>query len=234
MAPTELLAKQHFNTLANLQSKLPEQLRPRIALVTSKERAAERRKLSAAIAAGDIDLVVGTQALLQKQSWASLGLAIIDEQHRFGVNQREELARSAGHLVHTLLMTATPIPRSLALVQCGSVALSSINEAPAGRRPVETHVVLDNDRGRGEVYAAIREELKSGGRVYIVCPLVEATNSSSSSDAETGAVARRTVMDEFERLSREGVFESARVGLLHGKLTADEKAAALQKFSRYA
>lgn len=203
MAPTELLAEQHYATLVSLAEDMPVSLRPRVALVVASlkpkvrvhsfasallgwfgwhlatdclcrllrtqqhpppflaPRQQERRELSARIASGGVDLVVGTQALLNQESWSALGLVVIDEQHKFGVAQRERLARNVGHPVHTLLMTATPIPRTLALVQYGSLVLSSINEMPPGRRPIETRVVLDNADGREQVRLA----------AAVLCPL---------------------------------------------------------------
>ena len=281
MAPTELLAEQHYATLLSLAEDMPVALRPRIALVVASLKpkvrklargdrqgqkdttgqsfgskrsrrplvsprlnlTQERRELSARIASGAVDLGVGTQALLYQEGWWALGLVVIDEQHKFGVAQRERLARNVGHPVHTLLMTATPIPRTLALVQYGSLVLSSINEMPPGRRPIETRVVVDDTEGREQVYQAIREEVAAGGRVYIVCPLVSSTSAASldgdDSGGSTSAVVasnpaneRRAVMDEFERLTNAGVFGNQRVGLLHGRMSGEEKARALRDFSR--
>eukprot|EP00879_Flechtneria_rotunda_P020962 GHRR01022072.1.p1 GENE.GHRR01022072.1~~GHRR01022072.1.p1 ORF type:complete len:234 (+),score=58.80 GHRR01022072.1:1274-1975(+) len=222
LAPTELLAQQHYESFTSITDQLPLSNRPRIDLLTSSTRAKEKEGLKNAVKDGKVSILVSTQAALWVREWTKLALVVVDEQHKFGVKQRERLLQELPAPPHLLLMTATPIPRTLALVQYGGLMLSTISTMPPGRRPVETHVVVDSDQTRQEVYAAINAELASGGRVYIVCPLV------SENDTLEGV---RAAQGEYARLSASGLFGSYGCGLLHGKLKPEEKAAVLQKFS---
>ena len=206
MAPTEILAEQHARNIKRLLAKTPY----RIELLTGSLRAAEKRKLQAALKEGEINAVVGTQALIQEAvGFAKLGLVVIDEQHRFGVMQRAEL-RARGLNPDVLVMTATPIPRSLAMTVYGDLDVSVIDELPPGRTPVETRVFGEDQRQ--EVKRLISREVKAGRQVYVVYPLVEESEKMDLKDA-----TRR-----YEYL-RDTVFPRLRVGLLHGKMKPAEK-----------
>ncbi|HYF28468.1 MAG TPA: ATP-dependent DNA helicase RecG [Baekduia sp.] len=218
MAPTETLAEQHFRTLDAL---LPGELVP-IALLTGSTPAARRRDILARLAEGSLGLVVGTHALIEDPVvFASLAVAVVDEQHRFGVRQRAALDAKApeGLSPHLLHMTATPIPRTLRLASFGALDVTALRELPRGRRPIATHV-CSTERERARAYERIREELEAGRQAYVVCPLV----------AESEALQARAATEEFERL-REGELRDFEVVLLHGQLKPAEKAAAMARFS---
>ncbi len=213
MAPTELLARQHQATMA----PLAEAAGVRLALLTGKDRAAERRATLAGLADGSIALVVGTHALVQEEvAFHDLGLAVIDEQHRFGVQQRLALA-GKGRAVDLLLMTATPIPRTLALAGYGDMDASRLTEKPAGRQPVDTRVL--SLARLEEVAAGVRRAVAAGRRVYWVCPLVAEGEGSDLAAAE----ARHAHLAE--------VLAPVPVGLVHGRLKAADKQAAMQGFA---
>jgi ATP-dependent DNA helicase RecG len=220
LAPTELLARQHYATLQKLFSGLlpPEQC----ALLVGATPAVEKRSIKAALKKGALPLVVGTHALLQKDvRFASLALAVVDEQHRFGVAQREAL-ESAGQMrqsPHLLVMSATPIPRSLALVLYSDLELSVLDALPPGRVPVKTYCVDASYRAR--IYAYIRKHLDAGRQGYIVCPRVaEGENGAAPASAENYAAQLR--MQEFA---------AYRVALLHGKMKPKEKEDAMRAFA---
>ena len=213
MAPTEILAEQHARNIKRLLAKTPY----RVELLTGSIRASEKRKLQAALKAGEINACIGTQALIQDAvSFANLGLAVIDEQHRFGVMQRAEL-RARGINPDVLVMTATPIPRSLAMTVYGDLDVSVIDELPPGRTPIETMVYGDDQRQ--EVKQLISREVKAGRQVYVVYPLVEESEKMDLRDA-----TRR-----YEYL-RDTVFPKLSVGLLHGKMKASEKEEVMKSF----
>ena len=213
MAPTEILAEQHARNIKRLLAKTPY----RIELLTGSLRAAEKRRLQKALNDGEINAVIGTQALIQESvSFARLGLVIIDEQHRFGVMQRAEL-RARGLNPDVLVMTATPIPRSLAMTVYGDLDVSVIDELPPGRTPIETMVVGEDHRQ--EVKKLITREVRAGRQVYVVYPLVEESEKMDLRDAK-----RR-----FEYL-RDTVFPRLPVGLLHGKMKPDEKEEVMNAF----
>ena len=215
MAPTEILAAQHAKTLSALLAPLGVS----IALLTGSMTAAQRRPVLAGLADGSIDLVVGTHALFsEKTAFHDLGLVIADEQHRFGVAQRARLA-AKGRSPHLLVMSATPIPRTLALLAYGDLNVSVLDELPPGRKPVETFLVGESMRKR--MHAFIRKQCTEGHQVYIVCPAVEDTGDESLKSAEVWAETLRTV-----------VLPDLRVGLLHGKMSGEEKEVALTAFSR--
>ncbi len=215
MVPTDILARQHQATLTELLA--PWELQP--ALLTSKLPAAERRAVRDGLADGSVELVVGTQALITKQAaFDRLGLVIIDEQHRFGVKQRLTLKDKAGRLPHVLTMTATPIPRTLALVMYGDLSISTIKQLPPGRKPVRTQVVFERDRARIE--HDIDALIEQGQQIYIVCPAIDET--------DTGGM--KAVTTEFRRLQRT-VFAHRRVGLLHGKLKPEDKVRVMERFA---
>ncbi len=213
MAPTEILAEQH----ARNAKRLLEPLGCRVELLIGSTKAAEKRKLHASLAAGEIDLVIGTQAIIQDAiKFDRLGLAIIDEQHRFGVMQRAQL-RSLGFNPDVLVMTATPIPRSLAMTVYGDLDVSIIDELPPGRTPIKT-VVVGEDKRSG-VYKGIERELELGRQVYIVYPLIE---ESEKSDLK----AATKMYDDL----RTRVFPHRNIGLLHGRMKTPEKDAIMQDF----
>ena len=213
MAPTEILAEQHARNVKRLLAKTPY----RVELLTGSIRSAEKRKLQQALQAGEIHACIGTQALIQDAvSFANLGLAVIDEQHRFGVMQRAEL-RARGISPDVLVMTATPIPRSLAMTVYGDLDVSIIDELPPGRTPIETMVFGEDQRQ--EVKQLISREVKAGRQVYVVYPLVEESEKMDLRDA-----TRR-----YEYL-RDTVFPKLSVGLLHGRMKSSEKEEVMKSF----
>jgi len=213
MAPTELLAEQHHATMADWAQRAGI----RIALLGGTLAAAEARKVREHLAEGSIDLVVGTHALIQESTrFARLGLAIIDEQHRFGVMQRAALKGSAAD---TLLLSATPIPRTLSLVLFGDLDVSLLDEMPPGRKPVTTRVLRSSARAR--LYERMAAAMSEGRQCYIVYPLVEESEAIDVADATSMA----------ERLAA-GPFRRFRVGLLHGRMKGDEKDAVMRRFKR--
>ncbi len=229
MAPTEILAEQHFHTLCRIfscseRTAAVATVRPSylskpltIALLTGSLRAAMKRELREQIGAGEIDIVVGTHAIIQQDvSYHRLGLAVVDEQHRFGVMQRAAL-REKGRNPHVLVMTATPIPRTLTLTVYGDLDVSVIDEMPPGRKPVETRSVAPD--GRDEAYEFVRGQVRQGYQAFVICPLIE----------ESETVAARAATQEFERLSSE-VFPEARLGLLHGRLSTLQKENVMREF----
>jgi ATP-dependent DNA helicase RecG len=204
MAPTEILARQHLRSFrVYLEESFPGLT---VELLVSTQSAAERRRVRAAAASGHCALVVGTHALIEEDvEFTGLGLAVVDEQHRFGTRQRE-LLRAKGHgRPHFLAMTATPIPRTLALALYGEMSVSVIDEQPPGRTPVETEVVEPEQRGRA--YDLVREQVRSGRQAFVICPLIE----------ESELVVARSATAEFERLKKD-VFPDLRMGLVHGRL----------------
>jgi ATP-dependent DNA helicase RecG len=214
MAPTEILAEQHYLTM----QPLVQTLGVRLTLLTSAMKGRRRRELLETIAAGDVDLMIGTHALIQEGvEFKALGLAVIDEQHRFGVLQRATLKRK-GYYPDVLVMTATPIPRTLAMTVYGDLDVSIIDEFPPGRLPVITRLCYDSRRG--ENYDFMRGALRQGRQVYVVYPLIE--------ESEKTDLRAATAM--AEQLQRE-VFPEFRVGLLHGRLKSDEKEQIMRDFS---
>jgi ATP-dependent DNA helicase RecG len=217
MAPTETLAEQHLLTLDRLLGGLVP-----IALLTGSTTAARRREILARLASGELNLVVGTHALIEPAvEFRDLALYVIDEQHRFGVRQRAALDRKApADLVpHALHMTATPIPRTLALTAYGDLDATTLRELPAGRGPVETHVV-DGDRARARAYQRIREEIAAGRQCFVVCPLV----------TESEALQAKAAVDEAERLQATE-FKDHRVQLIHGQMPTQQKQEAMRAFA---
>jgi ATP-dependent DNA helicase RecG len=213
MAPTEILARQHYERM----KPLAEAAGLKLALLTGRDKAAERRASLAALAAGAIDIAVGTHALFQESvAFRDLGLAVVDEQHRFGVRQRLALS-SKGEAADLLVMTATPIPRTLVLTYFGDMDVSALTEKPPGRTPVDTRAMplerLD------EVVAAIGRAIASGARAYWVCPLVEESEELDVAAAQERAEALR------------GFFGDA-VGVIHGRMKGPEKDAAMERFQR--
>jgi ATP-dependent DNA helicase RecG len=213
MAPTETLAEQHFLTVEALCNELGV----RCELLTSSLPAAQRRAAHERLASGEADLAVGTHALIQAEvEFRSLAVAVVDEQHRFGVEQRRALGRSTPHVLH---MTATPIPRTLAQSVYGDLDVTEIARPPANRRPVVTRWVT-HERS-SEAYTRLRRHLKEGRQAYVVCPLV----------SESEAVEARAAEGEAERL-RHGELRGFRVGCLHGKLRPAERRETMDAFKR--
>ena len=223
MAPTELLAEQHYHTLAPLLAKSGQ----RVGLLTGSMRAKEKREIYAALEAGEYNLIVGTHALLSEGvTFQKLGLVITDEQHRFGVGQRAALAAKGGAALrpHVLVMSATPIPRTLALIVYGDLEVSVIDERPPGRQEIQT--VLVGEGKRQQMYGFVRKQVREGHQVYIVCPAVE-----ESEEPAPGFMDLKAVTAYAETL-RTQVFPDLRVGLVHGKLKAKEKESAMTAFSK--
>ncbi|MBQ9553169.1 MAG: ATP-dependent DNA helicase RecG [Clostridia bacterium] len=214
MAPTEILAIQHYKTF----SELLKNTDLRVALLVGSTSAAEKKKLKNEIAAGEIAIVIGTHALIQKDvAFQSLALVITDEQHRFGVGQRSELS-AKGLNPHTLVMSATPIPRTLALMIYGDLDVSLLDELPAGRQQIETYAIGSDKRQRA--YQYVKKHLDEGRQGYIVCPLVE--------DGETPELAAATAYAEELALNE---FRGYTVGLLHGKMKPKEKERVMAAFA---
>ncbi len=227
MAPTEVLAEQHHGVVSRLldgltvvdHGTLTGERPVRAALLTNRTGAADRRALAAALAAGEVDVVVGTHALIYGElPFARLGVAVIDEQHRFGVEQRA-LLRGLGEDPDVLVMTATPIPRTAAMLVYGDLDKSELREMPPGRSPVITTVIGPNPLEREAAYERLRTEVAAGHQAYIVCPLVEGS-------ARTEAKA---ATEELERLASQEL-TGLRLGLLHGQLKAADKERAMTAF----
>ena len=225
MAPTELLAEQHARTLERLLSPAGV----RVALLTAAVKGREKKALLAALAAGEIDLLVGTHALFsQGVEYHDLGLVIADEQHRFGVAQRAALAEKggAGSPPHILVMSATPIPRTLALIIYGDLDVSVMDELPPGRAPVDTFLVGEDKRER--MYGFVRKQAAEGRQIYIVCPSVE---ENGGGDWAEGPGMDLKAVTAYARELRETVFPDLRVGLVHGKLRPKDKEAVMAAFT---
>jgi ATP-dependent DNA helicase RecG len=213
MAPTEVLAEQHYRKLVGWFNLLHLP----VELLTGSTKTAKRRQIYSQLETGELSIAVGTHALIQdKVNFRNLGLVVIDEQHRFGVFQRAQLQQK-GSQPHVLTMTATPIPRTLALTLHGDLDVSQIDELPAGRQPIQTNAV--NSRQRSQVYELMNREIAQGRQVYIVLPLVE----------ESEKLDLRAATEEHQRLATE-VFPQFQVGLLHGRMSSADKDAALGAF----
>ncbi len=253
MAPTEILARQHFLTMKKLPAAARAVRRPVIGLVTGSgatvcyedglEESVTRPAMAKKVAAGGIAIVFGTHALIQKSiAFRNLGLVIVDEQHRFGVRQRAELAANAkkknGPVPHFLSMSATPIPRTLMLTVFGDLDLSLITELPGGRKPIETKIVPPPERAA--VYDFIRAQVREGRQAFVICPRIEPeeTDPNAEGGADTAAAGRtalvkkldlRSVKEEFEKLSTK-VFPDLRLAALHGEMKGKEKEEVMRRF----
>ncbi|HJO33173.1 MAG TPA: ATP-dependent DNA helicase RecG [Anaerolineales bacterium] len=222
MAPTSILAEQHFQSVRALLSNISDldlggDRLPAVRLLLGATPQAERDELAAGLQNGTVKILIGTHALIQQSvQFSNLALAVVDEQHRFGVKQRAAL-REKGSEPHLLVMTATPIPRSLALTAYGDLDLSVIDELPPGRRPVETRVIYPLERQRA--YNFVRAHAKKGRQAFLVFPLVE----------ESEKLQEKAAVAEHERLKKD-VFPDLRLGLLHGKMKAVEKDAVMSNF----
>ncbi|MEX0680185.1 MAG: ATP-dependent DNA helicase RecG [Balneolales bacterium] len=212
MAPTEILAEQHYHTLSGWMDSLGVNIR----LLTGNQKKALREDVLSDIAGGTAHIIVGTHAIIQESiRFHRLGLAVIDEQHRFGVSQRA-LLRDKGENPHILVMSATPIPRSLAMTLYSDLDISIIRDLPPGRKPVRTRVVRESERGK--VHSFLIEHLQEGGQAYVVYPLIE----------ESEAIDLKNATEGFDQLRVE--FSGFQVGLLHGRMPSDEKEAVMRAF----
>mgnify|MGYP000869331736 CR=1 FL=1 len=213
MAPTEVLARQHFERITTLMGKLGVE----VGLLTGSLSAREKADICSRLSEGSCQVVVGTQALLERGvQFADLGLVVVDEEHRFGVQQRQALAQKDN--TDLLVMTATPIPRTLALTLYGDLDISIIDELPPGRKPVDTRWISSRDRDK--VYAFVRSQVKMGHQVYIVYPLVEGAGATQDSAAKT----------EARRLQALPAFADLSIGLLHGQMGSREKDSVIEDF----
>jgi ATP-dependent DNA helicase RecG len=240
MAPTEILAKQHFSSFQRLLSERSIVLLTggnvecRMLNVESSSKKKQREEVVQYIQNGDADIVIGTHALLTGDVvFKNLGLVIVDEQHRFGVDQRKTVREKSGDtatMPHFLSMTATPIPRSFALTLYGDLDLSIINEMPVGRKPVQTRVV--DPHSREKAYAFVREQVKQGRQVFVICPLIQEKSEGTGRDLSvlSGSSERKSVLAEYKKLSQV-IFPDLRIAYLHGKMRSAEKDETMKKFS---
>ena len=238
LAPTEVLAQQHYRTLRSMLGPLGARGEldgdpdgTEVVLLTGSSTTAQRKASMLAMASGAAGITVGTHALLEDRvQFADLGLIVIDEQHRFGVEQRASLGAKArdGAVPHVLVMTATPIPRTAAITVFGDLDVSSLSELPRGRQPISSHVVvaLDKPHFEARMWQRAREEVAKGHQVYVVCPRISAGEPDDSGLVHAAAEA------VFERLSTEE-FHDVRVGLLHGKMSSDAKDDVMRRFSAH-
>ena len=233
MGPTEVLAEQHFHTVVRLLAGLARPVQEEnlvsvyleslgrpvsVGLLTGSTRRPVKRELTEMAAAGNLDLLIGTQALIQSGvSMPKLVLAVADEQHRFGVMQRSALRQKGDETPHALIMSATPIPRTLSLTLYGDLDISTIDELPAGRQQVATRF-LPPER-RTAAYGFMRKEVEAGRQAFVICPLV----------GESDTIESKAAIAEHKRLSEE-VFPDLRVGLLHGRMPAKDKDAVMRRF----
>lgn len=215
MAPTEILARQHYATLRRLLGDLPV----RVDILTGASRKRERRETLESLAAGGTDILVGTHALIEEAvRFADLGLVVIDEQHRFGVEQRARLWTKNAQPPHVLVMTATPIPRTLAMTLYGDLDVSVIDELPPGRKPVRT--LRYTDAGRLRVFGFMRKQIAEGRQVYVVYPMIE----------ESETMDYKNLYEGFEALSRDFPLPEYVIEVVHGRMKPAEKEAAMQRF----
>lgn len=216
MAPTEILAQQHHEGI----SKLCESLDLNVAVLTGSSKTKERKKIHEDLMSGELHLLIGTHALIEdKVQFKNLGLAIIDEQHRFGVKQRAKLWRKNDLPPHVLVMTATPIPRTLAMSLYGDLDISVIDELPPGRKPIKT--VHRFDSHRLSVFQFIRDEIEKGRQVYIVYPLIEESSNFDYKD----------LMDGYESIARDFPMPKYQTSILHGQMKPEDKAYEMQRFA---
>ena len=214
MAPTEILARQHYDYLRELLTPLGV----RVGFLSGRLTKKERTAMDAALAAHEVDIAVGTHALIQDHvAFAALGLVVTDEQHRFGVAQRAALEKKSAVTPDVLVMTATPIPRTMTLTVYGDLDVSRIEHLPPGRQPIRTF--LRDETARAKIYAFVRREIESGRQAYVVCPLIEASEEMDLPSAE----------EVYEELAH-GIFRGIPCGLLHGRMKSAEKEAVMDDF----
>jgi len=213
MAPTEILAEQHLQTIKDFLQDMPI----KVALLTGMVKGKNRQKVLEALATGEISILVGTHAVIEDTvQFARLGMVVVDEQHRFGVAQRAKLWTKSDNPPHVLVMTATPIPRTLAMTLYGDLDVSVIDELPPGRKPIHTQHVFDNQLSA--LYESIRNQIRQGRQVYIVFPLIEESEKTDLKNLEDGYESLRQIFPEFH-LSK-----------VHGKMKSKEKEAEMQRF----
>ena len=224
MAPTEILAKQHYKTLTDMLTPFGI----KVGLLTGSMTAKAKHEKQEQLRYGELDLIIGTHALISEGvSFKNLALVITDEQHRFGVEQRSILTEK-GDKPHVLVMSATPIPRTLALIIYGDLDVSILDEMPPGRREIETHVV--DERYRERLYKFVRKLVSEGRQVYIICPMVEETEDDPEQNGTSATKAPKSVIEHHKVLS-EKVFPDLHVELVHGKMAAKKKDAAMAAFT---
>lgn len=242
LAPTEVLASQHLSS--NLKTLGPDLSREvGLRLLTGSQSTKDRKQALLDLASGKCKLVVGTHALISDNvGFYDLGLVIIDEQHRFGVAQREKLRQKAKLAPHVLTMTATPIPRTVALTVFGNLDVSTLTELPAGRQEVKTHVVpVLNPALVARVWGRVKEEVDSGRQVFVVCPRIdgqeeeefqEGDSDAGEPDAEESRLKSAAAVEVFQALQKNKVLEGLRIGLLHGRLSSDEKSETMASYEQ--
>ncbi|MFH1582646.1 MAG: ATP-dependent DNA helicase RecG [bacterium] len=230
MAPTEILTKQHYQTFTRFLKKY----KLKIALLTGKEsklndKKITKKELLEKIKKGNVDLVIGTHALVQKEvTFKNIAMVIIDEQHRFGVNQRAKLCQQKDIIPHLLSMTATPIPRTLSLTLYGDLDLSLIKELPKGRKKIETKIVAPKDRKKA--YTFVKTEIKKGRQAFVICPRIETGSQEEGQGLRKNSWAEvKAVREEYEKLSKT-IFLEFKVAMLHGKMKKEEKEKTMKKF----
>jgi ATP-dependent DNA helicase RecG len=241
MAPTEVLAKQHYKTITNLFASLVSDWELNVGILTGNEASCffgegletkkKKAELVKEIGKGDIKIIIGTHAVIQKDvQFKNLALAIIDEQHRFGVKQRAKFAADKKDLFpHFLSMSATPIPRTLSLTIFGDLDLSIINELPKGRQSITTKIVAPSNRKKS--YEFIREQVKEGRQAFVICPRIEASEKEGGTAQQMMWNDVKAVKDEFENLTK-NIFPDLVVGMLHGKMKGAEKNEIMSEFSK--
>ena len=218
MAPTEILARQHYASMC----RFAEGLDVRVGIITGSSKAKERRAVLEATASGEVNILVGTHALLEDRvQFANLGYVVIDEQHRFGVEQRAKLWTKNQQPPHILVMTATPIPRTLAMTLYGDLEVSVIDELPPGRQPIRTYHYFDSMRLR--MFGFLRQEIAKGRQVYVVYPLIKESEKMDYKDLHDG----------FESMSRDFPLPQYRIAVCHGKMKPEDKDAAMAQFKSH-
>jgi len=260
LAPTEVLAQQHFKTFTQLLGKLANRGAldgpmegVRIALLTGSTSSADRREILGLAKSGEIDILIGTHSLLNEElKFKNLELVVIDEQHRFGVEQRDVLRSKSEYPPHILVMTATPIPRTVAMTVFGDLDVSTLDELPLGRTPIQTHVVnsLTEPKLIDRTWQRVREEVSSGHQVYVVVPRISPTDDSDFSNfGLSGDELKRikrlsgdpelqfsqpasSVSEIFPKL-RDEILNGLRIAALHGRLSSDEKESAMRAFQAH-
>ena len=219
MAPTEILAEQHYETFLKILSEIGIKIGLLSAKITSSKK--KREEIYKKISEHEIDILIGTHAILQEGvKFSKLGLVVTDEQHRFGVTQRSKLEKKSEKIPDMLVMTATPIPRTMILTVYGDLDVSLIKELPPGRKPIKTFV--RNINSRKKVYEFVLEEIKKGRQAYVVCPLIEKSESEKMIEIDPAT-------EIYKKLS-EGIFKNYKCGLIHGKLKSKEKEEIMEKF----
>ncbi len=232
IAPTEVLASQHF---ASMQKTLGDALAKEVGLtlLTGQQATAERKKALLQIVSGKARVVVGTHALIAENvSFLDLALVVVDEQHRFGVEQREALRLKGVTPPHVLTMTATPIPRTLAVTVFGDLDVSTLTELPAGRKEIKSHVVqLEQPALVARVWQRVAEEVATGRQAFVVCPRIDETDAPEDIEPDEAKKPLAAAVSVAESLSQNPALKDVRIGLLHGRMTSEEKAEVMARFS---